>query len=152
MTLIEFKNIATLAGILIAAVSLLIAALNSRINVRTNRAQFWLDLRNHFAKHDEVHLALRPGGSWSAGKAPQEAIEWAKLEAYMGLFEHCEIMLEQSLLDTQTFREIYAYRLQNIVANETIRTRKLIHRAADWSRFLALLKRMNIGLNYAANK
>ena len=68
------------------------------------------------------------------------------VEAYMGLFEHCEIMLEQGLIDDRTFREIYLYRLRNIVANDIIRQQKLIDRASGWPRFLALLKRVNVDL------
>jgi hypothetical protein len=62
----------------------------------------------------------------------------------MGLFEHCEVMLEQKLIDERTFGEIYAYRLRNLVANEAVRRAKLIELAAGWQRFLALLARMKI--------
>jgi hypothetical protein len=48
----------------------------------------------------------------------------------MGLFEHCEIMLSQHLIDEKTFRDIHAYRLRN-VANESIRTEKLIHEGSS---------------------
>jgi hypothetical protein len=81
---------------------------------------------------------------------PITADEWADVEAYMGLFEHCEIMLEQRLIDEKTFREIYAYRLNNLVANDAIRTMKLIRLAKGWKRFLALLKRMNVELKEQA--
>jgi len=62
----------------------------------------------------------------------------------MGLFEHCEIMLSQRLIDEKTFRDIYAYRLRNIVANESIRTEKLMHEGSSWVHFLALIKRMHV--------
>jgi len=74
------------------------------------------------------------------------AVEWAQVEAYMGLFEHCEKMLEKHLIDERQFREIYKYRLNNLVANDTIRVKKLIERVEGWKSFLALLKRMGIEL------
>lgn len=146
MSPIEFKDLATILGVLIAATSLVFTAINTRINMRTNRARFWLDLRDRFARHDEVHRRLRPGGTWTSGKEPETLEEWVSLEAYMGLFEHCEVMLAQHLIDEATFREIYAYRLRNIVANDMIRREKLQRLASGWVRFLSLLKRMGIEL------
>ena len=72
--------------------------------------------------------------------------EWADLEAYMGLFEHCEVLLDEKLIDEQTFKEIYSYRLKNIVANDTIRKEKLVRLAVGWQRFIALLSRMGVEL------
>jgi hypothetical protein len=64
----------------------------------------------------------------------------------MGLFEHCEVMLEEGLIDEKTFLQIYSYRLHNIVANDVIRRVKLIKLASGWSRFIALSKRMGISI------
>jgi hypothetical protein len=75
---------------------------------------------------------------------PTTAEEYAQVEAYMGLFEHCEIMLSQRLIDEATFREIYCHRLENLVANKWVREEKLCGRAAGWKRFIALLARMQI--------
>lgn len=141
----EIKDIATIVGVSIGALSLVFTAINFRLTLQTNRARFWLDLRDRFAKHDAVHRRLRPEGDWTPkGAGPATREEWADLEAYLGLFEHCEVMLEQRLIDEETFREIYSYRLNNIVANESIRQEKLIVRAEYWKRFLALLKRMGL--------
>jgi hypothetical protein len=147
MTISEAKDIATLIGVIVAALSLVFTAINTRINARTNRARFWLDLRSQFSSHDDVHRRLRPGGSWADGKGPKESEEWACTEAYMGLFEHCEIMLSQGLIDEKTFREIYAYRLSNIVANDTIREGKLRDEASKWKLFSGLLKRMGVEMS-----
>ena len=111
LTLSELKDIATIVGVLAGAASLAVAALNTRRAVRTNRAKFWLDLRSAFARHDEVHRKLRSGGSWTDGSGPATVDEYFQVEAYMGLFEHCEIMLDQKLIDEPTFTEIYRYRL-----------------------------------------
>lgn len=147
MAIAEIKDIVTITGVLIAVASLAFTAFNTHMTVKTNRARFWLDLRTHFAKHDDVHRCLRPGGLWTDGKGPETAADWACLEAYMGLFEHCEVMLEQHLIDEATFRDIYGYRLRNIVANETIRREKLQRLASGWPHFLALSNRLGIEIS-----
>ena len=144
MTLGEIKDIATIVGVLVGAGSLAFAALNLMFTMRTNRAKFWLELRAAFAKHDDVHRKLRPGGEWANNAGPREPEEYAQVEAYMGLFEHCEIMLSQNLVDEATFREIYRYRLQNLIANDWVRVEKVCRRADGWRRFINLLKRMKL--------
>jgi hypothetical protein len=150
MSFSEVKDVITMAGVLIAAISLTYTAINTKLTLRANRARFWLDLRDRFGKHDIVHRRLRPGGSWANGSGPSTPEEWSELEAYMGLFEHCEVMLQQRLIDEETFRETYAYRLHNIVANDIIRSEKLVRRAEGWQRFLALLKRMKVEVRSTA--
>ena len=64
-----------------------------------------------------------------------DSAEWASLEAYMGLFEHCEALLDDGLVDEKTFARIYSYRLKNIVANPVIVEEKLRKRKAGWLSF-----------------
>ena len=144
MTLGEVKDIAVIVGVLAGAGSLVAATLSLMLAHRTNRAKFWIDLRGAFAKHDDVHRKLRPGGDWLGGAGPANPQEFADVEAYMGLFEHCEIMLSQRLIDEPTFREIYRYRLQNLISNEWVRAEKICVRPEGWKRFIDLLKRMKI--------
>lgn len=144
MSLSELKDLATIAGVGIATLSLVFVAFNTWFTLRINRARFWLDLRDRFGKYETVHRRLRPGGEWAGRSGPSTPEEWAEVEAYMGQFEHCEIMFRQRLIDERTFREIYRYRLENILANDVIRREKLIQRAKGWTRFLALLKRMEL--------
>jgi hypothetical protein len=47
----------------------------------------------------------------------------ADLIAYMDLFEHCEYMLEDKLLDEKTFKKIYAYRLNLLLKNNRVKRR-----------------------------
>ena len=142
MTLTEYKDIATLISVIIGACSLLAAAITMTITVKTNRAKFWLELRSAFAKHDDVHKKLRNGGIWAMNKGPNNTDEYFLIEAYMGLFEHCEIMLSQNLIDEKTFHEIYYYRVLNLLNNNWVRVVKLQKNAAGWERFLALVIRM----------
>lgn len=144
MSLAEIEAMVTVAGVVVAAGSLAFTAYGMRLSVLTNRAMFWLDLRDRFSRHEEAHRRLRPGGAWTNGKGPETVEDWASVEAYMGLFEHCEVMLSERLIDERTFREIYAYRLRNIVANNAIRQTKLRELASGWQRFLGLLERLNI--------
>jgi hypothetical protein len=70
--------------------------------------------------------------------------EWRQVEAYMGLLEHCAPMLRNDLIDLQTFKEIYRYRLVNIMANRKIVMEKLGERRDGWQRFIELLRMVNI--------
>ena len=144
LTLSDVREIVTIVSVLIGAGSLAIAAFNVQRTVKTNRAKFWIELRSAFAKHDEVHRNLRPGGKWSDNSGPSTSDEYFQVESYMGLFEHCEIMMSQKLIDKLTFTEIYRYRLINIVANDWVIVEKLCNRPEGWKRLLALLSRMNI--------
>ena len=140
MTLDSWANIATIIGAITAIVVLIYTAIQVRQNTLVSRGQFWLELEKMFAIHDEVHVKLRPGGKWAEqGEGPQTVGDWAKVEDYMGLFEHCQIMLEKGLLDWETFGSIFSYRLNNILANEKITRAKLIHERDSWKDFIQLL-------------
>ena len=147
LTLTQFANLATILGAAVAVGALLYTALQVRKNTLTSRASFWLELEKMFQAHDPVHLNLRPGGRWSDGvSGPLSPQEWVALEDYMGLFEHCEIMMNSGLVDVQTFSDIFVYRLHNIVANRTIVDAKLRKEEKMWGKFLALLRRFDIRL------
>ena len=123
---LPIKYAIDLAGVIIALAALAYTARSLSLSSRTARAQFWLALRDAFSRHDKVHRRLRPGGDW-AGRTGVSGTteEWAELEAYMGLFEHCEEMLKDRLIDTGAFTRIYKYRLENILANPIIVEEKL---------------------------
>jgi hypothetical protein len=144
---LSFENAVSLLGILLSLTAIVFTALTILRNTKVHRAQFWLDLRARFSAFDDVHQKLRPGGAWSGdGSGPVETEEWIRLEAYMGLFEHCNIMLNDGLIDEKTFEKIYAYRLRNIVKNRTIVDAKLKNedRRKYWEEFAALLDRFGI--------
>ena len=139
------RDVAAVVAATIGIVSLVIAAYNTSINRRTNRAQFWVDLRQLFATHDRVHRLLRPAGAWaSESRGPSNPDEWADVEAYLGLFEVCEDLIAQNLIDAGTFKKGYAYRISNILENRPICRAKLVENAEYWARFLSLTKRMDL--------
>lgn len=141
----ESQTIIQIAGVLIALAALGWTAYSIYLNRKTTQAEFWLRLRNDFARYDEVHLKLRPGGEWaSAGAGPSSVKEWAQVEGYMGLFEQCETMLSQGLLDEMMFSESYRYRVVNLHANPFIKKGKLIERADGWTRFIKLSQRLGL--------
>jgi hypothetical protein len=148
----HYKDAATVIGVFVAAISVVIASLSLVVtavtnvfNYRTNRAKLWLDLRAGFARHDEVHKRLRPGGDWFESPThPSTHTEFAEVESYMGLLEYCEIMMSDRLIDEETFRRLYSYRLYNILNNPMIFTNKLVIERDNWTDFLALCHRMEI--------
>jgi len=90
VTLGEIKDVAAILGIVVAAGSLASAALNLMLTVRTNRAKFWLELRSAFAKHDDVHRKLRPGGEWATNAGPRSTEEYAQIIGYV--VKECRIL------------------------------------------------------------
>lgn len=109
--------------------------------------QFLLDLDDKFSLHQQAHVALRPGGKWANDDTgPTNVEEWAQIEAYMGLFERINILIEKDVLDADTVDRLYGYRVNNIVANSFIHQTKLIENSEDWTDFLSLCKKLNIQL------
>jgi hypothetical protein len=142
MTLNQWADLGTVVGVLFAAFALFVNAAQTKGAARSARANIWLELEKLFVVHDEVHQRLRPGGEWAdTGGGPSNVKEWASVEDYMGLFEHCEIMIQQHLLDWHTFERIYSYRLSNIMDNSTIVDAKLVDEGHLWQDFLSLLRR-----------
>jgi len=147
MSLEELSQIAAIIGSIIAAVSLVYVALQLRHSVRIADGQFLLELEKMTYLHDEVHLKLRPGGEWSKyGKGPDTTEEWAKLEDYMGFFEHCELLIRNKSLNYENFKKIFGYRVFNIVANKIIVNNKLVAEREEWEFFVSLMKRMDINI------
>ena len=143
----QYRDSATVIGVLIASLSLAVTAFANFFNYRTNRAKLWLDVRTAFGRHDEVHSKLRVGGDWFGSDThPSSPRELADVEAYMGLLEYCEIMMSDRLIDEGTFKRLFSYRLDNLLAN-----RKIFARISDqseyWTDFLKLCARMEIDLN-----
>ena len=140
----DLASFIQLSGLLVAVIALCWTAYGVYLNRKIKQAEFWMQLRVDFSKYDEVHSNLRPGGKWWRREGPNTVEEWVKVEGYMGLFEHCEIMLKQGLLDESVFADSYKYRIANIVSNESIRQAKLIKHAQGWERFIELCKRLEL--------
>lgn len=142
-------SLATLAGVFIAALALIVSARQASKSASSARASLWLELRRMFMDyHHTVHLNLRPLGAWSDPRwQPTSAEDMASIETYMGLFEHCEDLLAQHMLDWPTFEAVYFYRVRNLLANDWVRVEKLAKYRESWNRFHRLLRRGNIVLD-----
>ena len=139
LDLAEWADVATIAGAVAGVAALAYTGWQIRQNTLAHRAEFWLTLRQMFSEHRDVHFMLRTY-EWTNEDITHP--DWARLEAYMGLLEHCEIMLEDELLDWQTFNDVYGYRIKLILSNSLIVRDTLIRRRRGWVRFLDLVRRM----------
>ena len=104
--------IATALGAPVAAVGVIVAAIQLRGQRRATEAQLVLALDEQFEAHKKTHRRFRPGGSdtpddigrWSGPNAegPATAQDWADVEAYMGLFERISRMVDDGLIKPRT--------------------------------------------------
>jgi hypothetical protein len=138
MHLSDLADLATVAGAVAGVIALAYTGWQIRQNTRAHRAEFWLTLRQMFSEHRDIHFTLR---NYEWPNVDITHPDWAKLEAYMGLLEHCEIMLDDGLLDWGTFNDVYGYRTKLILSNPLIVRDTLIRRRAGWVRFLDLVRR-----------
>ena len=105
-----------------------------RVNERTTNAQFWLTLREFISRYDkDVHFKLRDGPA-----GPKSSDEWDQVVAYMGVFEHCNAMIDSQLIDLETFKNIYRYRIELLLENDTIKNSLLRDRGEVWQDFIHL--------------
>ena len=152
--------VAAASGIPVATLALLFAARQLRGERRATegqrqiaQAQFLLALDDAFRQHEATHRKFRPAtgtptstvGLWHGRNArgPTTPEEWADVEAYMGLFERVNVMIDQRLLDVAVIQRLRGYRVTNILTNPFVMKEKLTKRADDWDDFIALAKRLN---------
>ncbi|MEI6752161.1 MAG: hypothetical protein WCK78_03240 [Paludibacter sp.] len=130
----------TIIGLPIALVTILVAFRQFRYSKKISEAKLWLELRQSFLVHNEVHLKLRNGGDWAIKKSKPTTVEdWAKIDAYLGQFELCHLMLEKCLIESDMFKSQYDFRLYNILHNAEI-VEYINHDATDWEKFIKLCR------------
>jgi hypothetical protein len=117
----------TIAGVALAILALLFAGRQLREAQRNSRLQALMGVESFLEQHEDVHAKLRPGGAWSTpGTGPRSADEWVSVEQYMGMFERMKLaMIDDGMLDRDTFDRMYGYRILNIDHNDVIRAAKL---------------------------
>jgi hypothetical protein len=127
----------------IAGGGLFVAAIQMYFNRKVNNAQLWLSFRDFLSKYDEIHLKLREDREkhqWS----PTDK-EMAQVEGYMGLFEHANRMLDMNLIDKKTFKDIYRYRIENILLNPMIADDKFRgDKRQYWQNFIDLCRKVDL--------
>jgi hypothetical protein len=100
--------------------------------------QFLLQLDAAFQQHAPIHIKLRPDGPWGRAQGCPSDQEWPSVEAYLGLFERIKVMIDLRLLEIDTIRRFYGYRVGNIWSNNCIRRVKLEGKAEGWTDFIQL--------------
>jgi hypothetical protein len=106
---------ASMIAAIAAVAALWIAAYELRQNRLINKERFALDLDEMFDKYSDINEELR---SWHVDKIPPA--KWREIEDYLGVFEHCERLIEDGLLDWQTFQDMFGYRVRNIMSVDQI--------------------------------
>ena len=148
MPIAWLADLATVLGVPFAVLAIFLTFWQLRKSVAIASGQFMLDIEKMIAKFDAVHHKLRPEDEWNNTTAgPVETKEWSQIEDYMGLFEHCELLLQNGSLNTEAFGELYKYRLENIVSNSEIVQAKLVDEKEYWGLFLKILSRYEIKPN-----
>lgn len=132
----------TIIGGLFAVISLVYVGLEFRRNRQIAEGQFLLEVTKMFADHKNIHVNLRPGGDWSrAGRNPASAEEWASVDAYLGLMERCEYLMEKKCLKPEDFVKLFGYRVNNVLQQAAI-VQKIEAEREYWSDFIKLTKRL----------
>jgi hypothetical protein len=126
-----------LCGLLLAMGGFSYAGRQLLHSQRSAQGAFLLDLEGMLRQHDEVHTKLDSptGRAW----APSDD-DWPAIEAYMGVFERIQLLVDRKILDIETVDRLYSYRVINIVLNDRIRSGKLDEKAAFWPDFFELWK------------
>jgi hypothetical protein len=115
----------------------------ARENAKMSKAQFWILLRGIFTSYDDIHANFRPDGDWhSDSELPSATADKGRTELYMGLFEYCDRLLEEGLIDKQAFAASYSYRLRNILTNPWVIEKKLKAHRRGWRGFINLCYRI----------
>jgi hypothetical protein len=145
MILAEWSSLATIISAPIAAFALVFAGIQLRRTLAVERGRFMLEIERMLASSDATHLRLRPGGEWcDSGRGPETIEQWGQVEDYMGLFEHCEILIQSGLVNAHIFDRMFGYRVSNILNNPVIVGEKLVKEKDGWVDFLSLVQRLRL--------
>jgi len=137
-----------MCGLLVALGGFYYAGRQLLHSQRSAQGTFLLDLEELLRQHDDVHRQLDSptGRKW----LPSDQ-DWPAIEAYMGVFERIQLLVERRILDIETVDRLYSYRVINIVLNDHIRSEKLGEKAEFWPDFFALWKSLQGQKAWEAN-
>jgi hypothetical protein len=116
----------------------LVAFRELRANAQTNTASFWLNLRSMFGEHEDVHKSLQTDTSWRDVDRQVSDAEAIAIVAYMGMFELVYKMLRRNLVDWETFKDIFAYRVLLVMNSPAIVKATLVDNGRWWETFRQL--------------
>lgn len=136
------KNVVLIFSViayLSAVAGFLVTFRQLRNNAQTNTASFWLNLRTMFDEHhEEVHKSLQTDTSWRDADRHVPSAEAIAIVAYMGLFELVYRMLKRKLIDWDTFRDVFGYRVILIMNSPAIVQATLVDNGRWWLTFRQL--------------
>jgi hypothetical protein len=117
VSLQQAESVFTIIGVSVAAVALVIAAVQSRMSRAIARGDFLLRLDETKREHDDIHQQLQ-SGAWTTGKPTPAGDERGRLLRYLGLFERIKVLIDSSVVDGATIDKFYGYCLNLILWNE----------------------------------
>lgn len=110
LNLSSAAEIATVIGILVGALSLAALFYQMRKNTRVNEAMFMLELERVYSEHRAVFQRFHPEGDWGDHSAgPHDQSDWSSVIAALGFFEHCEIVIRNSVVQERDIFDCFAY-------------------------------------------
>jgi len=140
-----------IVSVVIALLAFLSGARSLKSTRRTSRGQFWLDLRQLFARDDYVHRKLHPGDH--AHPQTPDLVRRTTGPTSKGTWDPSHTAnscCNRSSADFPTFRAIYAYRAQDLLANDQIGTAKLMKERRSWTAFAQLATRLGFTIPESA--
>jgi hypothetical protein len=98
------------------------------------RSSFLLEIRDKFQveRRYNTHITI---------KSNDKIENWADLDDYLGLFEICEIMIQNKSLEFLDFKKLYEYRLKTILQSKEVIYFKLVLERDKWDNLYLLLER-----------
>jgi hypothetical protein len=136
----EFVAIVTGIGTTIALVFHACAYYNAK---KVNTANLWLKIEDLFSipRREKIHLKIMDK-KFDHTKPFNEQDDSYWLDDYLGVFEICFSMIEDGVIDIETFNAVYKYRLRCFLEYEMIVKEKLIKEGKDYGKLYALLSKL----------
>jgi len=146
---IDWMAVSSWAQATILFLGFLLTLLQLRSSSNDSRAKFWLEIKTHFYRFEDVTSALRPDGKWE-NEIPPNAESWSRIDEYLGMFEYCEMLLKRKIIDEDFFIVSYKVQLFNAMNHHQI-IRKVMNpdEVEYWKTLLELCKRLGIVIKSA---
>ncbi|WP_335974146.1 hypothetical protein [Gaetbulibacter jejuensis] len=116
-------------------------------NRKSSQIQNILRLKKQLLDFETIHAKLLPGGEWSNPDFSLETditnSDFSLLNAYLGFFEVCFLMINEKELTEKEFRIFLLYRLKNIFYNKSIMNYINTH-PHDWHVLLKLFEKFQL--------
>jgi hypothetical protein len=141
----DMPSVTDWAGVAVAAGGFFYAGRQLRLAQRAARGSFLLNIQEALRHHDPVHRRLDAddGPDWNPGERSNELpLEWADVEAYMGVFERVQLLVQQRSLDLDTVDQLYSFRLINLTRNRHIHRAKLEEKGMFWGQLITLWRNL----------